>query len=244
LSPTLALIALALAHPIGAAGPVASAGKASASVAGPLRCDRLAPEPTGFHARGFGMAAEVFPAGSRQNPGDGPRVYMYEVAHPGLRWEVRATRRWTVELPWAPFPREALVSTEGHVVLLDDDFEANGAHALALVGAGGKPAGAYRLSQLFSEGELQAMDWSDCGIHWRNGASYWFLLDGAPRFYVVLGGELALELDLATGDLRRGAVEEFPRLQAVRATPWPNEEVEVWSTSLRFSSITDLVGGG
>ena len=45
--------------------------------------DWVRPEPTSFHSRGFGYVAEIFPPRSRQNSGDKPLCYFYELGYPG-----------------------------------------------------------------------------------------------------------------------------------------------------------------
>lgn len=207
-------------------------------------CDPLAPEPQSFHSRGFGVVAEVFPPGSRHNAGERPRIYTYEVGYPGPRWDVDARRVWSATLQHGHFPHDAVVSMEGHVVTLDDYFQVGGENAVVLLDRLGRELRAYGLSDLLTEAEIADLEWSDCGILWRTGAGYYFLLGASPRFYVVLGGGPVLEFDLVSGALRRGANEAFPELAEILAKPWPNEEAEVWRTSLRFSSLTDLVGGG
>ena len=91
------------------------------------------PEPTSYHSRGFGFVAEIFPPGSRQNPGDRAKAFFY--------------RRWGT----------------------------------------------------------------------------------------------AMEFGLEDGRYAYGTADEFPDLSAILAAPHPDEETEIWATSLRFSSITDVV---
>lgn len=210
--------------------------------ASPFLCDRPAPEPRSFHSRGFGRVAEIFPPGSRHNDGERPLAYLYEVAHPGSRWEVRARRVWSAPLPHGRFPSEAVVSVEGHLVTLDDYYEPGGPDAVVLLDGAGRHLGSHALSDLLTEREIAALERSDCGIHWREGARYYFLTGAAPRFYVVLASALALEFDLARGGFRRGPADAFPDLVEVMGQPWADEEAGVWPTSLRFSSITDVVG--
>ena len=63
-----------------------------------------------------------------------------------------------------------------------------------------------------------------------------------PRLYLALQGGEILEFDLQSGRMRRGEISTFPDLQQVVERSFPNEEAEVWPTSLRFSSITDGIG--
>ena len=98
------------------------------------RCDRGAPQPLGFHARGFGHLAEVFPPKSRQNSGSRPVAYFYDVGYPGTEWRVDARRVWTAELVNLQMPQAALVSMAGDFVTLDDYHQAGMEHALVIYG--------------------------------------------------------------------------------------------------------------
>ena len=75
----------------------------------PPRCDRVGPQPVGFHARGFGYVAELFPPNSRHNPGTRPVAHFYEVES-GIGWTVQAQRLWTAQLANEVMPQAALVS--------------------------------------------------------------------------------------------------------------------------------------
>ncbi len=126
---------------------------------------------------------------------------------------------------------------------LDDYYEPGSGNAVVLVDGMGNQLAGYALIDLFLEEEIAAFEWSDCGIHWRDGARYFFLLEATPRFYIVLSSGLVLEFSLENGAFVRGEVGEFPDLVQVLAQPFANEQVEPWATSLRFSSITDAVRG-
>ena len=202
-------------------------------------CDRPAPEPVAFTSRGFGFVAEVFPPGSRRNPGDRPRAFFYEVKHPGTGWSVDARRVWSAELPLATTPRAAIVSMDGHLVTLDEDHGT--AHALAVFGRDGRLVRSFALEVLLGGPERDRATWSDCGVHWREGAVFYFTRPPDARLLVVRrDGEHVVEIALATGALRRGTARNFPALAALRSERFPSELAEVWATSLRFSSITDV----
>jgi hypothetical protein len=205
-------------------------------------CDKPAPEPRGFHSRGFGQVVEIFPPRSRRNPGERPMAYLYEVGFPGTRWDVEARRAWTATLPHAAFPQDALVSTDGHVVTLDDYWQTGREHAVVVFDARGRQRSGYRLEELLTAEQIADLEWSDCGIQWRLGAKYFFVLDAAPHLYIVLPS-VTLQLDLTSGGFRRGPAASFPELTGVMSRPFPDEEAHVWATSLRFSSITDVLGG-
>jgi hypothetical protein len=56
------------------------------------------PEPMSFHSRGFGYVAEIFPPHSRQNSGDKPLCYFYELGYPGSDWRIDARLKWKAPL--------------------------------------------------------------------------------------------------------------------------------------------------
>lgn len=214
----------------------------AATLLGGAFCDRPAPEPRSFHSRGFGYVAEVFPPRSRQNPGERPVAYLYAVGYPGRGWDLDARLVASVTLPHEESPAEAVVSQAGHLVTLDDYYKPGEANAVVLVDSVGHLVGAYALTDLLHEDEILAVGRSDCGIQWRDGARYYFLLQPVPRFYIVLSSGLVLEFRLGDGAFGRGRAGAFPDLLQVMGQDFANEEVAPWATSLRFSSITDVLG--
>ena len=157
-----------------------------ASLPGPPLCDRGAPEPRSFHSRGFGFVAEVFPGESRNNETPEPVVYMYAIGYPGADWKVDARHRWSATLPHSDFLSEAVVSMQGHLVTLDDYNELGADHAVVLFNSLGERLADYSLFELLTGEEISHSERSDCGIHWRQGARYFFLLDLVPRLYLAL----------------------------------------------------------
>ena len=137
--------------------------------------------------------AEVFPPKARNNEGSAPIVYMYEVGYPGLGWKVDARQEWSASLPHGSFPSEAVVSTRGHLVTLDDYQELGMGHAVVIFDNGGTQLADYALSDLLTSAETNEIDRSDCGINWRVGAEYYFFLETNPRFYVVLASGIVLK---------------------------------------------------
>jgi hypothetical protein len=204
------------------------------------RCDRGAPQPIGFHARGFGYVAEVFPPRSRQNTGSRPVAYFYAVGYPGTEWRVDARRVWTAELVNAQLPEAALVSMAGDFVTLDDYHEAGRAHALVIYARDGRLIRSFALEQLLDSADLAHVPLSDCGWLWREGTAFYFTRDPDAKLYVAFRWGRVLELTLATGELRRGGLADFAALRDITGRPFPNEHAESWSLNLRFSSITDM----
>ena len=145
-------------------------------------------------------------------------------------------------LPHSDFLSEAVVSMQGHLVTLDDYDELGADYAVVLFSSLGDRLAEYSLSELLTAEEISHSERSDCGIHWRHGARYFFLLDLVPRLYLALPGGEILEFDLQSGRMNRGEISTFPDLRPVMERSFPNEEAEVWPTSLRFSSITDGIG--
>lgn len=117
-------------------------------------CDKGAPEPLSFHARGFGYVAEVFPPKSRHNAGSRPVAYLYEVGYPGSEWRVQARRVWTAELAGRLMPQAALVSMAGYLVTLDDYYELGGDHALVIYDRDGRFVRSFTLGELGDQPEI------------------------------------------------------------------------------------------
>jgi hypothetical protein len=216
-------------------------GTSLASDRAATRCDRGAPEPVGFHARGFGYVAEVFPPRSRQNASSRPLAYFYEVGYPGTEWRVDARRVWSAELVNPQRPQAALVSMEGDFVTLDDYYVSGGDHAVVIYDRGGRPIRSFTLEQLLEPTELARVPQSDCGRLWREGATFYFTRSPDARLYVVLQWGSVIELTLATGQLRRGTAADFAVVRDLVAHSFANERTEVWPINLRFASITDVV---
>jgi hypothetical protein len=213
-------------------------GTASASL--PTRCDRGAPQPVGFHARGFGYVAEVFPPKSRHNAGPRPIAYFYAVGYPGTEWRVDARRMWTGELANTQLPQAALVSMAGDFVTLDDYYQAGAEHAIVIYDRGGRLIRSFTLEQLLEPTDLARVPLSDCGRLWRDGTMSYFTSAPDAKLYVVFPWGRVLELTLASGALSRGELTDFATLRDITARRFPNEQAESWSLSLRFSSLTDL----
>lgn len=208
-----------------------------AAATSPARADSWpAPAPVSFHARGFGLVAEVFPPRSRHNPSDRPRCFFYEVAHPGTTWAVGATLRWEGPLANELMPAAAVVSMEGELVTLNEYANLGFRHAVVIYDRAGALVRSWALEELLSPQELAAVDRSVSSRWWTRGAEYHFVRDPA-RFYVVPARGRALEFSLSDGSFRAAPRAAFPAL----ARPDANARVEVWATSLRFSSITDAL---
>jgi hypothetical protein len=206
------------------------------------RCDRFAAQPLGFHSRGFQFVAEIFPPGSRHNPGDRPVAHFFEVEYPGSEWRVVARRRWSVTLPHEQMPQAAIVSRAGHLVTLDDHQEAGaGVHALGIVDRGGRFVRTLSLDELLDQSDLARIPPSDCGRLWREGTRFFFTDSPDAKLYIVLPWERAVEVILATGVVRRGRVAEYPELSAILSQDHPNEATDVWTLNLRFSSLSDFI---
>jgi hypothetical protein len=208
-------------------------------LAAPSVCDRGAPEPAGFHGRGFEYVAEVFPPRSRQNPGDRPVAFLYQVAYPGASWRVDARLIWKATLANGKMPEAALVSMSGEFITLDDYFQEG--PAIALYDRTGRQLRTYTVEQLFSAAQRAAIGRSDCGWEWREGARYYITAGQQPRLYILLRSNTVLAFSLRTGELQRDTLARFPELRQIQARESPNEETQVWRLNLRFSSITDLL---
>jgi hypothetical protein len=102
------------------------------------RCDRPAPEPRSFHSRGFGHPTEVFPPRSRQNPGEKPVAFAYEVGYPGSTWKVEARLLWMATLVNTRMPSEALLSMQADLVTRNEYDQPGYANALVIYDRAGR----------------------------------------------------------------------------------------------------------
>jgi hypothetical protein len=201
--------------------------------------DWALPEPTSFHSRGFGHVAEVFPPKSRQNPGSRPLCYFYAVGYGGTEWKVPAQQTWRAELANSRMPYQALVSMDGVLVTLNEHGHVGYENAVVIYDHKGRLVRKYHLDELLNERDLTHVDHSESSRWWTHAAKY-YMTQAPARLYIVLESGNVLEFSLADGGLRKGRLSSFASLAAVLQRSSPNEETEVWSTSLRFSSITDV----
>jgi hypothetical protein len=208
--------------------------------------DWVRPEPTSFHSRGYGYVAEIFPPRSRQNPADLPLCYFYEIGHPGSDWRIEAKLKWAAPLVNETMPYQALISQAGDLVTLNDHGSVGYRNAIVIYDQLGHATKAYQLDDLLPADEISLNEntnripISTSSRWWNRDAKYYFYPEPS-RFYIVLPWGTALELRVKDGAFRYGAAGSFPELAATRSNPNANEELEVWQTSLRFSSITNVL---
>lgn len=198
--------------------------------------DWAAPEPRSFHARGFGFVAEIFPPRSRQNDGDRPYCYLYQMEYAGTTWTIAARLRWQGQLVNRKMPYEAILSMDGQLVTLNDWGHVGSENAVVIYDRGGKLVKSYALEQFLPQTDMDKFSSSVSSRWWNKGAKYYFI-SRAARLYIVLPWGSALEFSLTNGQVRYGAANTFPGLKTADG----NAETEVWATSLRFSSVTDLL---
>ncbi len=198
--------------------------------------DWAAPEPRSFHARGFELVAEIFPPHSRQNVGDRAYCYLYEMGYPGTAWMIAPKLRWRGPLVNRGMPYEAILSMDGHLVTLNEWWHVGYEHAVVIYDRFGKLVKTYALDQLIPQTDMDKFSESVSSRWWNKGAKYYFINKPA-RLYIVLAWGSALEFSLADGQVRYGPANTFQGLKTADG----NAETEVWATSLRFSSVTDLL---
>lgn len=198
--------------------------------------DWPAPEPRSFRARGFGFVAEIFPPKSRQNIGQRPYCYFYEMGYPGTSWKIDPKLRWHGTLANAAMPYEAIVSMDGRLVTLNDWHRVGHEHAVVIYDHRGKLVKSYALDQLLPQIDMGKFPESVSSRWWNKGARYYFMSTPA-RLYIVLTWGHVLEFSLTDGKFRYGPERDFKALVKRDG----NAVTEVWGTSLRFSSVTDVV---
>lgn len=198
------------------------------------------PEPVSFHSRGFSYVAEIFPPKSRQNSGDKPLCYFYKMDYAGTEWRIGAHLVWKTQLVNPQMPYEALVSTDGFLVTLNDYGSVGFSNAVTIYDPHGKIVRSYTLNELIPVAERNKIEQSESSRWWNRKAKYYFT-QHPGRFYVILSTGKALEFQLEDARFYYGPVTRFAGLNALQRKPFSNEETEIWRTSLRFSSITDVL---
>lgn len=200
-----------------------------------------APHPVGFTSRGFGYVAEIFPPRSRQNSTDKPLCYFYEMGYSGgTAWKIGAKLKWKAPLVNEVMPYQAVVSAHGWLVTLNDYGALGYKNAVAIYSQKGALIRTYQLEELIPGGDIGKITTSMSSRWWNKEAKYYFL-DNPGRFYVVLPWGKVVEIHLDTGRQHYGPPTQFSELAKVMAKGNnSNEATEIWETSLRFSSITDL----
>jgi hypothetical protein len=201
-----------------------------------------APNPVSFNSRGFGYVAEIFPPRSRQNSTEKPLCYFYEVGHGGgTEWKIDAKLKWKASLVNDLMPYQALVSQQGRLVTLNEYGTLGYKNAVAIYSQAGALVRTYQLDEFVPAGDTGKIRTSVSSRWWNQEAKYYFL-DNPGRLYVVLPWGKVVEFHLDKGRYKYGPSAEFSELAKVLARGNnTNEETEIWATSLRFSSITDLM---
>jgi hypothetical protein len=201
-----------------------------------------APHPVSFNSRGFGYVAEIFPPGSRQNPTEKPLCYFYEMGYGGgTEWKIDARLKWKAPLVNDLMPYQAVVSMHGRLVTLNEYGALGYKNAVAIYSQSGSLVRSYQLDEFIPVGDSEKVETSMSSRWWNKDAMYYFL-ENPGRLYVVLPWGKVAEFHLDTGRYKYGPSAEFSDLAKVIAKGINgSEETEIWATSLRFSSITDLM---
>lgn len=122
-----------------------------------------------------------------------------------------------------------------------NDWGAMGmAHAIVVYDPRGRLVADWSGDQLFARpalGRIARERMSVSSIWWNEKAKYYFTR--AHTLFVTLADEVVIRVDLARGSYRVGAPATFPDYATASADT--NALTEVWKTSLRFSSITDVL---
>ena len=188
--------------------------------------------PRSWHGQGFSRVVEVFPARSRHNPGDKPLAYAYEVGYPGTGWKLDAKLVWKGPLANREAPYEAVVSSDGWLVTLDEWGNLGYDHAVVIYDPAGKLIKSHKLDGLVPA-DVANRDRSVSSRYWRKDATY--LFDTRSKLLQIhLANAGVLELSLASG-----AAQYVPAAKARKLTN--PEAATINEISLRFSSITDVL---
>src|SRR6266700_4437474 len=201
------------------------------------------PEPVSFHSRGFSYVGVVFPPRSRNNATDQPICFFYAMGYPGTGWKADAKLMWKGPLVNRAMPQEAVLSMGGDLVTLNEYGHLGFENSVVIYSSQGKLVKAYSFDELVPATDAANVRHSVSSRYWNDQARYYFL-DDPLRFYIVLSSNKVIGFQLADGQRRYGALSDFPELAKVTANQYANERSEVWRTSLRFSSVTDVLAAG
>ena len=202
--------------------------------------DWMLPEPASFHARGMSLVAEIFPPDSRQNSGARALCYFYELGYPGTHWDVKPQLTWKGPLANERMPVEAIVSMDGWLVTLNNWGSMGKAHAIVVYDRRGRLVADWSGDQLFAHPALEKIArarTSASSIWWNEKAKYYF--SRANTLFISVADDVVIRIDLAGASYRVGTPSTFRDYPAIAADT--NALTEVWKTSLRFASITDLL---
>jgi hypothetical protein len=201
-----------------------------------------APNPVSFNSRGFGYVAEIFPPRSRQNSTEKPLCYFYEMGYPGgTVWKIDAKPKWKAPLVNDLMPYQAVVSMNGRLVTLNEYGALGYKNAVAIYSQTGALVKTYKLDELIPASDTGKIETSMSSRWWNKDVKYYFP-DNPGRLYVILPWGKVAELYLDTDRYKYGPSAQFSELAKVLAKANnTNEETEIWTISLRFSSITDLM---
>ncbi len=194
--------------------------------------DWPSPHPRSWHGQGFSRVVEVFPAQSRHNPSDKPLAYAYEVGSTGTAWKADARLVWKGALAnrWAPY--EAIVSSDGWLITLDEWGNLGFDHAIVVYDPAGKLIKAHKLDGLVPA-DVADRDRSKSSRYWRKGARY--VLDPKAKLLQIwLDKAGVVEVSLASGAAQYVAADKARK-------PGSAELATINEISLRFSSITDVL---
>ena len=201
-----------------------------------------APTPVGFNSRGFSYVAEIFPPHSRQNSTGKPVCFFYEVGYGGgTEWKIDAKLKWKAPLVNDLMPYQAVVSMHGRLVTLNEYGALGYKNAVAIYSQTGTLVKTYQLDEFLPANDVGKIQPSVSSRWWNKDAKYYFL-DNPGRIYLVLPWGKVAEFYLDTGRHKYGPTAEFSDLaKAMAKSINSSEETEIWATSLRFSSITDIM---
>jgi hypothetical protein len=190
--------------------------------------DWPAERPQGWHAVGDTKVAEMWTKKTRHNAGDKSIVYVFDVTL-GHGYAVRAKLLWTGPLVNRDAPYEAILSSAGHLVTLDDWGNLGYDNAVVIYDPKGKLVAQRKLDNLLPT-NVANRDRSKSSRYWRRDAKYYFDLKKQVVRIVMKGGE-ALDLSLVDGS---------PTFYTATPTSAGFEETRILPLDLRFASLTDV----
>lgn len=202
------------------------------------------PEPTGYISRGMNYVAEIFPPLQAVDSSYKPLCYFYSTGY-----ESSFELLWKDTLINEACPIHAIISMGGDLVTFNnhgrDDFE----HSVVIYDKQGHLVKTYNLYDIMPEEDTLTLLQTRSYRWWNTDATYFFANPDHMReqlspthLYIKLQGDKAMEFRLKDGAFRHGSPTDFEVLDSLlRQGNRPNERTAIMGTSLRFSSITQLL---
>lgn len=198
-------------------------------------------EPTSYVCRGMEYIAEIFPPFTAIDSSEKPLCYFYRNGWkenpPELLWKDTLVNRSA--------PSEVIISMGGDLVTINDHANLGYQHSVVIYNTEGHLIKTYYLDDLIPKDDMMEFIHSTSSRWWNVDAKYFFVntknMWKPTHLYIKLKWGKAMEFRLHDGAYRYGLIPQFPVLDSLSKRVDSNEETAMMATSLRFSSLTQLL---